>query len=184
MDYSDNAQKGVSPLKNAAASGVDAAISTGIDRFGFGKLADTFIKGASPLKAAGKGLVTEGITEGLQEYPNEYTQGWAQGGTPTFGDVSQNALYSGLIGGLSGAGVSGAAAAINNRLRNRGNAAENMPAKVEIPENQAQWSPVQDVSPNMWDAGEARDFLARQNAVNPLSTPEEKLSHTDSKRGR
>ena len=177
MDYSDNAQKGVSPLKNAAASGVDAAISTGIDRFGFGKLADTFIKGASPLKAAGKGLVTEGITEGLQEYPNEYTQGWAQGETPTFGDVSQNALYSGLIGGLSGAGVSGAAAAINNRLRNRGNAAENMPAKVEIPENQAQRSPVQDVSPNMWDAGEARDFLARQNAVNPLSTPEEKADY-------
>lgn len=184
MDYSDNKKEGVSTGKNIAASGADAVASTLVDRFGFGKLADSFVKGASPIKTAGKAFMTEGVTEGLQEYPNEYTQGWAQGKIPEFGDVSLNALYSGLVGGASGAGISGTGAAIANRLGRSESQTAQQTESQETPElpvadnvqaaSQVNQTAQPVISDKMWTAPEAREYLGQVMASNQADTPEQK----------
>ena len=128
--YLDLNHKGVDPEVAAKAAATNAAIQMPLERLAIGKILSKVPAGSGmgqKVKQVAEAFLTEGGTEAIQEYPDEITSIYALNATKSaseiadivksdIGDITRNALYSGLIGGVTGAGASAVNVAVRSAL--------------------------------------------------------------------
>ena len=136
-EYKELREKGVDVETAGQAAAFNAAVQTPLEYIGFSKLtkaipANTMLR--QRLRKVGEDVFTEGVTEFLQEYPEQASKLWAENADGSQrdaaqvakeifqtmrehkGDITPDAIYSGVIGGTLGWFASGAHLALDRNI--------------------------------------------------------------------
>lgn len=130
--YSEAKKKGMDDYTNAVLSDVFGLIEGSLEALGAGAIVNK-IKGNNPLWVGLKGGLTEFITETLQQGGEETLANLTGLREESVGQIVQTALYSGLIGFITGSGAGGYRA-----IMDRKNIKQKLITEFKITETQAE----------------------------------------------
>ena len=118
-EYKELRDQGVDVSTAGKAAAINAAVQTPLEYIGFSKITKAFPANSlfkQRLRMAAENVLTEGVTEFLQEYPEQASKLWALNADKSpeeirqiikdnIGNMTADALYSGVIGGFLGGGA-------------------------------------------------------------------------------